>query len=92
MPSSSKGFDGILDMTAARGYDIDFGTLQGQEHFAKPYTFISRVHTLGPGVPIEVEVREYLRMTEWDIAKGFGPVLQTTRTRRLVPYEVETET
>ncbi|KAI4251475.1 MAG: hypothetical protein LQ352_004819 [Teloschistes flavicans] len=72
MPSSSKGFDGILDMTAARGYDIDFGTLQGQEHFAKPYTFISRVHTLGPGVPIEVEVREYLRMTEWDIAKGFG--------------------
>ncbi|KAI4101562.1 MAG: hypothetical protein L6R37_004888 [Teloschistes peruensis] len=67
----------ISKILAARGYDIDFGTLQGQEHFAKPYPFISRVHTLGPGVPINVEEREYLRMTEWDIAKGFGPVMQT---------------
>ncbi|KAL8995314.1 MAG: hypothetical protein Q9169_004918 [Polycauliona sp. 2 TL-2023] len=67
----------ISKILAARGYDIEFGTLQGQEHFAKPYPFISRVHTLGPGVPIDVEEREYLRMTEWDIAKGFGPVMQT---------------
>ncbi|KAL8980593.1 MAG: hypothetical protein Q9205_004372 [Flavoplaca limonia] len=67
----------ISKILAARGYQVDFGTLQGQEHFAKPYEFISRVHTLGPGVPIDVEEREYLRMTEWDIAKGFGPVMQT---------------
>lgn len=67
----------IGKILAARGYIVDFGTLQGQEHFAKPYEFISCVHTLGPGVPVDVEEREYLRMTEWDIAKGFGPVMQT---------------
>ncbi|KAL8643993.1 MAG: hypothetical protein Q9226_007990 [Calogaya cf. arnoldii] len=67
----------ISKVLAARGYDIDFGTLQGQEHYVKPYEFISRIHTLGPGVPIDVEEREYLRMTEWDIAKGFGPLMQT---------------
>ncbi|KAL9594711.1 MAG: hypothetical protein Q9219_006875 [cf. Caloplaca sp. 3 TL-2023] len=67
----------ISKILASRGAIIEFGTLQGQEHFAKPYNFISCVHTLGPGVPVDVEEREYLRMTEWDIAEGFGPVLQT---------------
>ncbi|KAL8717588.1 MAG: hypothetical protein Q9225_005177 [Loekoesia sp. 1 TL-2023] len=67
----------ISKILASRGYIIDFGTLQGQEYFAKPYEFVSRVHTLGPGIPVDVEEREYLRMTEWDIAEGFGPVMQT---------------
>ena len=67
----------ISKILASRGYLIEFGTLQGQEHFAKPYDFVSHVHTLGPGVPVDVEEREYIRMTEWDIAKGFGPVMQT---------------
>ena len=62
---------------AARGYDIDFGILQGQQHYARPYESISCIHSLGPGVPIDAQEREYLRMTGRDIAKGFGPVMQT---------------
>lgn len=54
-------------MLDSRGYNIEFGTLEGQEHWAHGYDFISRVHILGAGITKVEEEQNYLRMTDWHL-------------------------
>lgn len=69
----------IARILAARGHNIEFGTLQGQELWAKKYAFITKTYILGPGVEPDESEREYIKMSDWNVNRGFGPVLDAKK-------------
>lgn len=71
-------------MLAERGHNIEFATLDGQEHWARSGDlddngdgFITKVYSLGPGPTDEQMNGHYLRMRGWDISKGIGGVMES---------------
>ena len=61
---------------AARGHQIEFGTLRGREHWAEKHDFVSRIHTLGPSASAEEEEKQYFNVTKWDINGDLSAVLE----------------
>lgn len=61
---------------AARGHQIEFGTLHGREHWAEKHDFVSKIHTLGPGVSAEEEAKQYYNFSKWDLNGDLSVVLE----------------
>lgn len=64
-------------MLAERGHQVEFATLDGQEHWTKDYPFIAETHLLGPGPTIEQTDAHYLRCRDWDMSKGLAKVMDS---------------
>ncbi|EFY90196.1 UDP-glucoronosyl and UDP-glucosyl transferase, putative [Metarhizium acridum CQMa 102] len=62
---------------SARGHNIEFATLDGQEGWISGYEFVSRVHLLGPGPTEEQMDSHYLRMRDWDMSKGIAAAMES---------------
>ena len=63
----------IARILAARGHQIEYGTLQGGAKCANGYDFISRFHTLGP--PLLMPKYDSIRKLTWDTRNPFKPLM-----------------
>ena len=61
---------------AARDHEIEFGTLRGREHWAAKHDFVSKIHTLSPGVSAEEEATQYYNCSKWNLNADLGVVLE----------------
>ncbi|KAI9778083.1 MAG: hypothetical protein M1839_008387 [Geoglossum umbratile] len=50
---------------SSRGHTVEFGTLEGRDHWLGDYPFIAKIHILGPAVPPDEEEASYLRLSHW---------------------------
>lgn len=56
---------------------MDFATLDGQEGWTNGYDYIGKLHLMGPGPSHEDLEAHYLRMREWNVSNGVGPVMES---------------
>ncbi|RMZ75535.1 hypothetical protein DV738_g5437, partial [Chaetothyriales sp. CBS 135597] len=56
----------ICALLAQRGHTIELATLQGRQHLAVPYPFISDIHILGRAITASEEKQLYSRLNEWN--------------------------
>ncbi|PGH19324.1 hypothetical protein AJ80_04077 [Polytolypa hystricis UAMH7299] len=78
-PNAEPLFE-IAKILHARGYVVEFATLESQECWANGYEFVSKFHILGPAIQLDVEEAGYLRMTDWKAPSLFGdarPIFDT---------------
>ncbi|KAF5134408.1 UDP-glucuronosyltransferase 2B23 [Metarhizium anisopliae] len=62
---------------SARGHNIEFATLDGQENWVGGYEFVANVHLLGPGPTEEQMDSHYLRMRDWDMSRGVATTMES---------------
>ncbi|KIE02965.1 UDP-glucuronosyl/UDP-glucosyltransferase, partial [Metarhizium majus ARSEF 297] len=62
---------------SARGHNIEFATLDGQESWVSGYEFVTKVHLLGPGPTEEQMGSHYLRMRDWDMSRGVATTMES---------------
>ncbi|OTB06092.1 glycosyltransferase family 1 protein [Hypoxylon sp. CI-4A] len=56
----------VCQILADRGHVIEFATLSGREHYARPYPFVSKVHIIGRAITAEEDEQLYLKLGNWD--------------------------
>ncbi|KAF2177010.1 glycosyltransferase family 1 protein [Zopfia rhizophila CBS 207.26] len=74
----------IARILHTRGHVIELATLAGNEHWARESGFITATHTLGPGIPKDVEEREYLAMSDWKNGRYTTDYSAMYRVRRFL--------
>ena len=68
----------------SRGHTIELATLAGNEGWAAECDFVAKTYTLGPGVPEDVEEREYLAMSAWENSRYTTDYSAMFRSRRFM--------
>ena len=49
---------------AARGHEVEFGTLQAREHWASKHNFVSKIHILGPKITAKEDAKQYFNVNK----------------------------
>ncbi|KAH0170965.1 UDP-glucoronosyl and UDP-glucosyl transferase, partial [Aureobasidium melanogenum] len=64
---------------AGRGHAIEFATLEGQELWLAndEFSFVTKVHFLGPSPTKEQLDGHYRRMQQWNISNGIGQAMES---------------
>jgi hypothetical protein len=70
----------------SRGHTIELATLAGNEGWAAECSFVARTYKLGPGVPEDVEEREYLAMSAWENSRYTTDYSAMFRSRRFMAH------